>query len=80
MDYIFENLNAFYGFKSLYQYKHKYAPTSWESRYLAFYPKALTIKVAYAIIKSQNPKAVSDYLVSKLKNKLRECLYRNYGI
>lgn len=66
-DYIYENLNMFYGFKTLYQYKKKYAPTSWESRYLAYSPKIMTPQIAYSLIKSQNPRGISDYIMSNFK-------------
>lgn len=67
LEYIYENLNNFYGFKTLHQYKKKYNPTSWEPRYLAYYPKALTPKIAYSIIKAQNPKGVSDFILTQVK-------------
>jgi phosphatidylglycerol lysyltransferase len=70
LNYVYENLNSFYGFKTLCQYKKKYVPTSWEPRYLTFYPKMLTPQVAYAIIKSQNPNGVSEYIFSNIKRLL----------
>ncbi|MDK2919570.1 MAG: phosphatidylglycerol lysyltransferase [Candidatus Petromonas sp.] len=38
LEFIYEHLNNFYGFKTLHQYKKKYGPTLWESRFLAYYP------------------------------------------
>ncbi len=45
---LFENMNAFYGYKNLYMFKKKFAPT-WEGRYL-IYPKGADLpRVAYAL-------------------------------
>ena len=45
---LFENLNAFYGYKNLFQYKKKFAPR-WEGRYLV-YPRGVELpQVAYAL-------------------------------
>lgn len=54
-EYIYENLNALYNFKLLHHSKEKYAPTHWESRYVTYYPKPMTLKYAYAIVRAQNP-------------------------
>jgi len=54
-EYIYDNLNAAYNFKLLHHSKEKYAPTHWESRYIAYYPKPMSLKYAYAIVKAQNP-------------------------
>jgi phosphatidylglycerol lysyltransferase len=71
-NFIYENLNMFYGFKTLYQYKQKYAPTFWEPRYLAYYPIIMTPQIAYSIVKAQNPKGISNYLLMNLKRKIKE--------
>ncbi len=69
--YIYENLNEAYDFKSLHRAKEKFAPTHWEPRYIAYYPKPMTIKYAYAIIRSQNPVKISK-IVSAHLNKKKE--------
>ena len=67
LDYIYENMNKFYGFKTLYHYKKDYGPTDWVTRYLIFYPKTFTPKIAYSIIKAQNPKGFKDYIFTAIK-------------
>ncbi len=67
LEFIYENLNNFYGFKTLHQYKRKYGPTIWETRFLAYYPNKFTPKIAYSIIKVQNPKGVTDYFLTQIK-------------
>ncbi len=48
VELLFENLNAFYGYKNLFQFKKKFAPR-WEGRYLV-YPKGADLpRVAYAM-------------------------------
>jgi lysylphosphatidylglycerol synthetase-like protein (DUF2156 family)/membrane protein DedA with SNARE-associated domain len=45
---LFENLNAFYGYKNLFQFKRKYAPR-WEGRYLV-YPRGVELpRIVYAL-------------------------------
>jgi lysylphosphatidylglycerol synthetase-like protein (DUF2156 family) len=45
---LFENLNSFYGYKNLFQFKKKFAP-GWEGRYL-IYPKGADLpKITYAM-------------------------------
>jgi len=66
-EFVYEKLNSFYGFKGLYHYKKKYNPTVWENRYIVYYPKLFTPKIAYSIIKAQNPKGVSDFILVQLK-------------
>ena len=67
LHYVFEHMNGFYGFKALYQYKSKYAPTDWQARYLAFYPGVFTPQIAYSIVRAQNSGGVRDYLLNRVK-------------
>lgn len=67
LDFVYEHMNNFYGFKTLHQYKRKYNPSYWEPRYLVYYPKVFTPKIAYSIIKAQNPKGVTNYLLTQIK-------------
>lgn len=45
---LFENMNAFYGYKNLFQFKQKFAPR-WEGRYLVYPQGADLPKVASAL-------------------------------
>jgi phosphatidylglycerol lysyltransferase len=67
LGFIYENLNNFYGFKSLHHYKKKYGPSVWETRYIVYRPNVFSPKIAYSIIKAQNPKGVSDFIIVQLK-------------
>ncbi|WP_298841788.1 bifunctional lysylphosphatidylglycerol flippase/synthetase MprF [Clostridium sp.] len=77
-EFIYEKLNSFYGFKGLYHYKKKYNPTVWENRYIVYYPKLFTPKIAYSIIKAQNPKGVSDFILVQLKSILMDSEQRGW--
>jgi phosphatidylglycerol lysyltransferase len=66
-EFIYENLNKIYGFKSLYHAKKKYAPTHWQPRYMVYYPPIFNAKIAYSIVKAQNPNGLSDYILALLK-------------
>jgi lysylphosphatidylglycerol synthetase-like protein (DUF2156 family) len=48
VDLLFENLNSFYGYKNLFQFKKKFAPR-WEGRYLVYPHGAELPRVAYAL-------------------------------
>lgn len=71
-DYVYENLNQLYGFKTLHHAKKKYAPTHWQNRYIVYYPKNFTMKMAYAIVKVQNPKGIKEYAIEILKDKFKK--------
>ena len=66
--FIYESMNSFYGFKSLYEYKKKFNPSSWNPRYISFYPKIFTPQIGYAIIKAKNPKGIKGFLSFKPQN------------
>ena len=63
--FIYQNLNSLYGFKSLYNYKKKYNPSLWESRYIAFSSKVFTPQIGYAMLKAKNPKGIHNFIFSK---------------
>lgn len=66
--YIYDNMNEAFDFKALHHAKEKYAPTDWESRYLAYYPKPFSLHYAHAIIKAQNPGKLSKVILNQLKS------------
>jgi phosphatidylglycerol lysyltransferase len=64
--YVYDNMNAAYDFKALHHAKEKYAPSGWEERYIAYYPKPFSPQYAYAIVKAQNPENISKLVLSQL--------------
>lgn len=70
--YIYDNMNSSYNFKALHHAKEKYAPTYWEERYLAYYPRPFSPQYAYAIIKAQNPKSISKVVYDSIKDRERK--------
>jgi membrane associated rhomboid family serine protease len=54
----FENSQAFYGFKSLYTYKQKFAPQQWESLYLVALTSKLNWRMLAGIFLAVYPKGV----------------------
>ena len=70
--YIYDNMNNAYDFKALHHAKEKYAPSFWEERYLAYYPKPFSPQYAYAIVKAQNPEKISKLFLSQLRTKKEE--------
>lgn len=71
LEFVYENLNEVYGFKELYRAKVKYNPF-WVPGYFAFMPRIMTPKMAYAIIKIQNPQGVIDYARSFVQGKMKK--------
>lgn len=71
LEFIYENLNEVYGFKNLYRAKVKYNPF-WVPGYFAFMPKIMTPKMAYAIVKIQNPQGMVDYAKAFVAGKVKK--------
>lgn len=69
--YVYEHLDQIYGFKALHHAKEKYAPTSWEKRYIAFYPKPFLPQYAYAIVNAQLPDRISKIILRLLWDEIR---------
>lgn len=69
--FIYDNLNACYGFRDLYRAKEKYSPTEWVPSYYAYLPKVPTPDMFYAVVKIQNSQGVMDYVRSFLKERFQ---------
>jgi lysylphosphatidylglycerol synthetase-like protein (DUF2156 family) len=66
MGLAFNHLGYFHRYKALYQFKDQFGPTSWEARYLAFWPPRFNPIVLYAVLKAYDPEAVSGTLRRQL--------------
>jgi acetylornithine aminotransferase/acetylornithine/N-succinyldiaminopimelate aminotransferase len=67
--YIYENMNSSYDFKALHHAKKKYAPTDWQPRYLAYYPKPFSLNYGYAILKVQMPDKIVKTVLTNIIRK-----------
>lgn len=47
-------MNYNYGFKTLYDYKKKFAPSRWQTRYVIHQPDLSCFQVGYAMLKARN--------------------------
>lgn len=68
-NYVYENMNNSYHFKSLHHAKEKYAPTEWQPRYLAYSPKPFSPNFAYALLRVQLGKGLAKIVFSELGRK-----------
>jgi lysylphosphatidylglycerol synthetase-like protein (DUF2156 family) len=61
--FLFDNFDKFYGYKSLFNFKKKYAP-DWQGRYLAYRPRVSLAMVGLAIAGVHLPKGFMGLLKS----------------
>lgn len=62
----YNHLGYFHRFKPLYKFKKQFGPTSWESRYFAFYPKKFNPIIIYALLKAYDPSGVTGKVLRKI--------------
>ena len=60
MRYLYERSNIGYDFKSLFRYKTKFHPHSWEPRYLCFNRTRLSMRIIFAVIQVRKPGCFAD--------------------
>lgn len=72
LEYVYENVNGFYNYKGLHEFKESFNPSRWEEKYFSYYPDKFKPKLFYAIIKAYNPSGVSGMLLSKLRRKIKK--------
>ena len=70
--FIYDHLNACYGFRDLYRAKEKYSPTEWVPSYYAYLPKYPTPSMLYAAVEIQNPHGIRGYILTFLKGELHK--------
>jgi phosphatidylglycerol lysyltransferase len=61
--FLFERLNRYYGYKSLYEFKKKYHP-EWQGRYLGFQPNVNLLLAMMALIRVHMPEGLLRMLWS----------------
>jgi phosphatidylglycerol lysyltransferase len=61
--FLFERLNRYYGYKSLFEFKKKYQP-AWQGRYLGFRPKVNLVLAAVALVRVHLPQGLLRVLRS----------------
>jgi phosphatidylglycerol lysyltransferase len=61
--FLFERLNRYYGYKSLYEFKKKYHPV-WQGRYLGFQPNVNLLLAMMALIRVHLPEGLLRMLWS----------------
>ena len=71
LQFVYDHLNACYGFRDLYRAKEKYSPTQWVPSYYAYLPKYPTPGMFYATVEIQNPHGIRGYIVSFFKGELQ---------
>lgn len=64
--FIYKYMNSFYGFKALYDYKKKYNPSAWESRFIAYSSEASIISIGYAMVKAKHPQGIRKLLIDRV--------------
>ena len=72
LQFIYDHLNACYGFRDLYRAKEKYSPTEWVPSYYAYLPKYPTPGMLYAAVEIQNPHGIRGYIMTLLKGELHK--------
>lgn len=64
--FMYRYMNSFYGFKALYDYKKKYNPSAWESKFIAFSAEASILSIGYAMIKAKHPQGLRRLLFNRV--------------
>ena len=67
----FDRLGHFHRYKPLYEFKKQFGPTSWEGRYLAFWPHRFNPIILYSILKAYDPSGVTGKLRRQIQHAWR---------
>ncbi len=70
--FAYEHLDGFYHFQSLGEYKQKFAPHWWESKYLVFTPRRLRARLLFAVLKAYDERGATSLVLSRLGRALKE--------
>jgi lysylphosphatidylglycerol synthetase-like protein (DUF2156 family)/membrane protein DedA with SNARE-associated domain len=64
---LFEHFNRFYGYKSLFQFKKKFAP-QWEGRYLVYPSGADLLRIFYALTRLHRSAGLGQFIMRRLSD------------
>lgn len=64
LTFIYKNVHGFYNFQWLYHFKKNLIPTSWEPKFIAYYPAKLKPRVFLSIAKAYNPRGLKGIVMS----------------
>ncbi len=67
----FDRLGYFHRYKPLYEFKKQFGPTSWEGRYLAFWPHRFNPIILYSVLKAYDPSGVTGKLGRQIQHAWR---------
>jgi len=67
----FDRLGHFHRYKPLYEFKKQFGPTSWEGRYLVFWPHRFNPIILYSILKAYDPSGVTGKLRRQIQHAWR---------
>lgn len=70
--FAYEHLDNFYHFQSLAEYKAKFVPHWWESKYLVFTPRRIRSRLLFAVLKAYDERGATRLVLAKLRRAMRE--------
>ena len=76
-DFSFNHLNFFYNFKSLFLYKEKFKPTTWEPQFLITSSPTFGLRASYGLLRAMFPEGVIAVLFGALGKAIKQIKIQN---